>query len=119
MSAASPSEFLTFYRRLATSQSLRRGVVLRPQVARPFHATASARSTIDEKDQKHATRKEDNLDVQSREAKHGSQSRSSDTGGAATREKDERSSAAKTKKEFPESPDPAIGMQDERGGKSH
>lgn len=46
-------------------------------------------------------------------------SRKSDTGGTATRSKDERDSVAKTKKEFPEAPDPAIGMQDERGGKAH
>lgn len=44
-------------------------------------------------------------------------SRSQDTGGSATRQKDERDSTAKAKKEHPEAPDTVIGMQDERGGK--
>lgn len=44
-------------------------------------------------------------------------SRVQDVGGQATREKDERSSTARAKKEFPEAPDVVIGMQDERGGK--
>ncbi|TKA83331.1 hypothetical protein B0A55_00617 [Friedmanniomyces simplex] len=40
-----------------------------------------------------------------------------DTGGQATRQKDERGSTAKAKKDHPEAPDVVIGMQDERGGK--
>jgi hypothetical protein len=40
-----------------------------------------------------------------------------DTGGHALRQKDERDSTAKAKKEHPEAPDVVIGMQDERGGK--
>ncbi|KAK0865208.1 hypothetical protein LTS02_005524 [Friedmanniomyces endolithicus] len=40
-----------------------------------------------------------------------------DTGGQAVREKDERNSTAKAKKDHPEAPDVVIGMQDERGGK--
>ncbi|KAF2462178.1 hypothetical protein BDY21DRAFT_277324, partial [Lineolata rhizophorae] len=39
--------------------------------------------------------------------------------GHATREADTRQSAKRAKEEFPEAPDPAIGMQDERGGKGH
>lgn len=73
MTSTSPSEFLTFYRRLATSHTLRRTALPRPMVARQFHANASARSAIDEEDGKHATRKDDHLDVQSRESKHGTE----------------------------------------------
>ncbi|KAK4897848.1 hypothetical protein LTR27_004620 [Elasticomyces elasticus] len=40
-----------------------------------------------------------------------------DTGGQATRQKDERNATAKAKKDHPEAPDVVIGMQDERGGK--
>jgi hypothetical protein len=39
------------------------------------------------------------------------------SGGHATEGKDSAGGAAKAKKEFPEAPDPAIGMQDERGGR--
>jgi hypothetical protein len=39
------------------------------------------------------------------------------TGGHATEEKDSAGSVSKAKKEHPEAPDPAIGMQDERGGR--
>ena len=45
-----------------------------------------------------------------------SRSRTKDTGGQATREKDEVNSKSKAKQEFPESP-VQIGMEDERGGK--
>jgi len=40
-----------------------------------------------------------------------------DTGGAATEGKDSAGGVSRAKKEFPEAPDPAIGMQDERGGR--
>ncbi|RMY86501.1 hypothetical protein D0861_05903 [Hortaea werneckii] len=46
-----------------------------------------------------------------------SRSRAQNTGGQATREKDERNSTKRAKEEFPEAPDVVIGMQDERGGK--
>lgn len=39
------------------------------------------------------------------------------TGGHATEGKDSAGGAAKAKKEFPEAPDPGLGMQDERGGR--
>lgn len=45
-----------------------------------------------------------------------SRSRTKDTGGNATREKDEAGGKSKAKQEFPESP-VQIGMEDERGGK--
>jgi hypothetical protein len=38
-------------------------------------------------------------------------------GGNATGRGDDAGGKAKAKEEFPEAPDPAIGMQDERGGK--
>jgi len=41
-----------------------------------------------------------------------------DTAGAAISEKEPRNSEKRAKEEFPEAPDPAIGMQDERGGVS-
>ncbi|KAK5128620.1 hypothetical protein LTR08_004039 [Meristemomyces frigidus] len=44
-------------------------------------------------------------------------SKAQDTGGQAVREKDERNSTEKAKKDHPEAPDVVIGMQDERGGK--
>jgi hypothetical protein len=39
------------------------------------------------------------------------------TGGHATEGKDSAGGKETAKKEFPEAPDPAIGMQDERGGR--
>lgn len=39
------------------------------------------------------------------------------SGGHATERKDSAGGKAKAKQEFPEAPDPAIGMQDERGGR--
>lgn len=39
------------------------------------------------------------------------------SGGHATEGKDSAGGAQKAKEEFPEAPDPAIGMQDERGGR--
>lgn len=46
----------------------------------------------------------------SRSAKEG-------TGGHAIERRDSAGGKAKAKQEFPEAPDPAIGMQDERGGR--
>jgi hypothetical protein len=40
-----------------------------------------------------------------------------DRGGSATEGKDSAGGVAKAKKDHPEAPDPAIGMQDERGGR--
>jgi hypothetical protein len=39
------------------------------------------------------------------------------SGGHATEGRDSAGGKEKAKKEFPEAPDPAIGMQDERGGR--
>jgi len=62
-----------------------------------------------------ASKKDPN--TQSYEAGQGQISQQQDTGGSATRQKDERNSTSKAKKEHPEAPDTVIGMQDERGGK--
>jgi hypothetical protein len=45
-----------------------------------------------------------------------SRDKGKDIGGSAVREKDETSSKAKAKEEFPEAP-VTIGMEEERGGK--
>jgi len=58
--------------------------------------------------------KDDDADVT-----YASRSRTQDTGGSTTREKDERNSTERAKKDHPEAPDVVIGMQDERGGKGH
>jgi hypothetical protein len=44
-------------------------------------------------------------------------SKKSNSGGQATEGRDSAGGVAKAKKEHPEAPDPAIGMQDERGGR--
>jgi hypothetical protein len=41
----------------------------------------------------------------------------SGSGGHATEERDSAGGVEKAKREHPEAPDPAIGMQDERGGR--
>jgi hypothetical protein len=46
-----------------------------------------------------------------------SSAKATGTGGHATEESDSAGGVAKAKKEHPEAPDPAIGMQDERGGR--
>ncbi|KAF2710190.1 hypothetical protein K504DRAFT_360967, partial [Pleomassaria siparia CBS 279.74] len=70
--------------------------------------------------------KGDTLDVQSDNAKAGLEANDKSTsnsntkdssGGNATSGNDAAGGKAKAKKDFPEAPDPAIGMQDERGGK--
>lgn len=79
MASSSPAEFLTFYRRVAMSQSLRRQAAARPQAVRSFRSSASARNnnsgvkTDAFPDDQHATQKTDRLDVQSREAGKGMQ----------------------------------------------
>lgn len=46
-----------------------------------------------------------------------SYSKKGKSGGHATERRDSAGGVAKAKKEHPEAPDPAIGMQDERGGR--
>lgn len=68
-------------------------------------------------DDKHTTRKDDGLDVQSNSVLQAKADRSADTGGHATEQRDSRNSTQKAKQEHPEAPGVVIGMQDERGGK--
>ncbi|KAF2785862.1 hypothetical protein K505DRAFT_261167, partial [Melanomma pulvis-pyrius CBS 109.77] len=56
-------------------------------------------------------------DVQSANAKAGLDAHTTQTGGNATERTDSAGGKAKAKEEFPEAPDVAIGMQDERGGR--
>ncbi|KAF2774214.1 hypothetical protein EJ03DRAFT_370325 [Teratosphaeria nubilosa] len=175
--ASSPSEFLTFYRRAATSSSLR-NTLRTPR--RAFAATARWHNVVSDKgtqqdtgpgqktggSREHALDKGDKKDpnLQSAESSFGREAasprkmerldlgamnlslrtgsehfdtrdggldeapyanasrllrsaRQYDTGGHATRQKDERNSTAKAKRDHPEAPDVVIGMQDERGGK--
>ncbi|ORY14450.1 hypothetical protein BCR34DRAFT_560446 [Clohesyomyces aquaticus] len=67
-------------------------------------------------DAEHATKKKDRLDVQSANAQAGMDAKGEKSGGNATEEGD-GGAMKKAKKEFPEAPDVAIGMQDERGGR--
>lgn len=46
-----------------------------------------------------------------------SSAKANNSGGHATEEADSAGGKERAKKEFPEAPDPAIGMQDERGGR--
>ncbi|KAF1962143.1 hypothetical protein CC80DRAFT_531110 [Byssothecium circinans] len=125
---SSPSEFLTFYRRSASisSQLLRASTNTPTRLPRSSirhftlssRALAAANEDTKAKDQESASKKEDRLDVQSANAKNAMDSaHASGTGGHATEGKDSAGGKSKAKKEHPEAPDPAIGMQDERGGR--
>ncbi|KAF2222028.1 hypothetical protein BDZ85DRAFT_283150 [Elsinoe ampelina] len=116
---SSPSEFLTFYRRMAAPSALKRARVLpRPSLpARAITYTAT-RSDIGH-DKKHTTDKKDRLDVQSNNSFAARDAKAKNEGGAATQQKDERGGKQMAKDENPEMPDgvAAIGFQDERGAK--
>ncbi|KAF2643792.1 hypothetical protein P280DRAFT_216944 [Massarina eburnea CBS 473.64] len=122
MSSPSPSEFLTFYRRGASiSSQLLRSSTRTPIRSAPVSIrtfTVSAPTHDIGKDKEHVTKRNDTLDPQASNAKSGIDSaKKSGSGGHATEGKDSAKGAAKAKKENPEAPDPAIGMQDERGGR--
>ncbi|KAF2185724.1 hypothetical protein K469DRAFT_664684 [Zopfia rhizophila CBS 207.26] len=139
MTAPSPSEFLTFYRRITTHPSLRQSVLsgrsissihpVEQPYSRQFCLSAQYRkqnlSTDDSvktdkyPDDEHATKKKDDLDPQSANTKAGINAKKNDTGGSATEQRDSAGGKAKAKKSHPEAPDVAIGMQDERGGWGH
>ncbi|KAF4555923.1 Hypothetical protein D9617_2g058880 [Elsinoe fawcettii] len=113
---SSPSEFLTFYRRMANPSALKRARVLpRPQPVRAITYTAT-RSDIGH-DKKHTTDKTDRMDVQSDSSFAAREAKTKSEGGHAAKQKDERGGKNMAKKEHPEAPDAAIGFQDERGGK--
>ncbi|THV88151.1 hypothetical protein D6D29_00182 [Aureobasidium pullulans] len=126
---ASPSEFLTFYRRTARLTSLRQSRIVPASPRRTFvsstcrYSSGGKLSTDDSvateayPDSEHATDKKDKLDIQSDTAVKGQESKSRGEGGTATQRRDANNSTAKAKQENPEAPDVVIGMQDERGGK--
>ena len=100
------------FRKLTTTSSR----TLRAAHARPF--SVSAARPVSDKEHATAKAKKNNAnDVQSANAKSGMDASKSGTGGSATENKDSAGGVAKAKREHPEAPDPAIGMQDERGGR--
>merc|ERR1711939_572082 len=122
--ASSPTEFLTFYRRLATSSTFRHAPVSKTNLSRRAFANSS-RSRADTvnghvtstKGTQQGPMSGDKVGGSKEGSMGGRASRAQNTGGQATREKDERNSTKRAKEEFPEAPDVVIGMQDERGGK--
>ncbi|KAF2628467.1 hypothetical protein BU25DRAFT_410034 [Macroventuria anomochaeta] len=62
-------------------------------------------------------KKGDKNDVQTSNLADGLDSAKEGSGGHATEGRDSSGGKERAKKEFPEAPDPAIGMQDERGGR--
>ncbi|KAF1351012.1 hypothetical protein BDV97DRAFT_397978 [Delphinella strobiligena] len=120
---SSPSEFLTFYRRVATHSGLRIRLA-NPSTYRSFALSSRLSKDASVKadqypDSKHTTNKTDRLDVQSDNSAKGKEAKTRNEGGSATSQSDSRSSTKKAKEEHPEAPDVVIGMQDERGGKGH
>ncbi|CAI6332422.1 unnamed protein product [Periconia digitata] len=130
---ASPSEFLTFYRRavLSSSSSSRvlRSAARTSAPLRQFGAstqcykenlsTDSSAKTDQFPDDEHTVNKVskgDTLDIRSSNTKDAIKSQGK-SGGHATEGRDSAGGVAKAKREHPEAPDPAIGMQDERGGR--
>ncbi|CAN9454032.1 unnamed protein product [Alternaria alternata] len=83
----------------------------------PNNASTNSKTKTDkyDSDSPHAVQEKvkqgDTHNVQESNAKAGLD------GGHATEGKDSAGGKEKAKKEFPEAPDPAIGMQDERGGR--
>ncbi|KAI9714354.1 MAG: hypothetical protein M1820_000315 [Bogoriella megaspora] len=132
---SSPSEFLTFYRRLRVRSAQKCSISytrasLSNRVARPFSSSVARTglgnpSTDDSvktdryPDDEHATNKQDKLDIQSENSHKAKTAKARDEGGQATQQKDTTKSTERAKKEHPEAPDVVIGMQDERGGKGH
>ncbi|KAL1619139.1 hypothetical protein SLS56_010227 [Neofusicoccum ribis] len=123
MSTPSPSEFLTFYRRITTHPSLRRGLTSSQTTIRPLSASVPrygyGKPQKSNPDEQHTTNKTDKNDVQNDAVHKGQEAHATGTGGTATSRRDERNSTARAKQEHPEAPDVVIGMQDERGRKGH
>ena len=109
---------------------------LRPSTTRPFSLSASRRvqqypndlstnsktkTDLYDSDKPHAVQEKvkqgDTHNVQESNAKAGMDAHKEGQGGHATERKDSAGGKETAKKEFPEAPDPAIGMQDERGGR--
>lgn len=75
MAAPSPSEFLTFYRRVVMHPTLRQGLAARHQSIRPFSLSTPrfgyGRSDEANPDEKHTTNKTDRTDVQNESSARG------------------------------------------------
>ncbi|KAJ4993310.1 hypothetical protein SVAN01_01285 [Stagonosporopsis vannaccii] len=87
----------------------------------PSNASTNSKTKTDQyPDDEHSVnkaKKGDNNDIQTSNLKDGLDSAKQGSGGHATEGRDSAGGKAKAKQEFPEAPDPAIGMQDERGGR--
>ncbi|RYN49951.1 hypothetical protein AA0118_g11212 [Alternaria tenuissima] len=89
----------------------------------PNNASTNSKTKTDkyDSDSPHAVQEKvkqgDTHNVQESNAKAGLDAQKEGSGGHATEGKDSAGGKEKAKKEFPEAPDPAIGMQDERGGR--
>ncbi|KAF2278742.1 uncharacterized protein EI97DRAFT_430993 [Westerdykella ornata] len=57
----------------------------------------------------------DDMEPQTGNVKSGIESKKRGNGGTATSDRDTKGQVAQAKREHPEAPDPAIGMQDEKG----
>lgn len=94
---------------------------VRMSVAKPL-STNSKTKTDQYPDDKHAvnkTKEGDTYNTQESNTKHAMDSAAKAAGGTATSGSDSTGAVDKAKKDFPAAPDPAIGMQDERGGKGY
>jgi len=123
--ASSPSEFLTFYRRLSTSTSLRtatRSAAIRSfgTTSRFQYASENSHSGDIGADKRHVLEqgKDKEPNIHAYESNKGLENHEAGTGGNATSRKDTTSAKAQAKNEHPEAP-VVIGMEDERGSKGH
>ncbi|KAJ6195724.1 hypothetical protein J3E72DRAFT_440895 [Bipolaris maydis] len=92
------------------------------QYPNDLSTNSKTKTDLYDSDKPHAVqdkvRQGDTHNVHESNAKAGMDSAHKDgKGGHATERKDSAGGKTTAKKEFPEAPDPAIGMQDERGGR--
>ncbi|KAJ4343526.1 hypothetical protein N0V87_000293 [Didymella glomerata] len=87
----------------------------------PNNASTNAKTDTsmlpDDEHSVNKAKKGDKNDIQTSNLSDGLKSAKEGTGGHATEGRDSAGGMEKAKQEFPEAPDPAIGMQDERGGR--
>ncbi|KAF1918449.1 hypothetical protein BDU57DRAFT_547493 [Ampelomyces quisqualis] len=109
------------FRNLATTSSRTLRTVYPRQipvpVARYSSTTSKGKTDVDDKHAVNKANEGETSNIQEANAKAGMDANTSGTGGNATDRKDSAGGVSKAKKDFPEAPDPAIGMQDERGGR--
>lgn len=85
-------------------------------------STNSKTKTDKYPDDKHVvnkTKEGDTYNIHESNTKEALDSADKGTGGTAVSGSDKTGAVDKAKKDFPAAPDPAIGMQDERGGKGY